>query len=394
MLRIILFLAAMFITGFLIVQENWNISIGAFGYEITISTVLLILIIVILVYLIYLVKKPFTWICGIKNKMARSHLIKKEAYLTFALKTILDQDNESIRTILNQKKEMLGKDDIKHSLLDALFSPTPAIFEQLMHQKETELAGIRGLFLEAKKQGDLKEADKLLKKAEKNYPHVYWILTNHFDIQVLQNDWQNALDTLEQMKKGKLIQKDAYQLQKATLLFKIGKIKEAYELDKTNPAIAIAYAKEIPTKAADILIDSWQKTPCWETYEAYKRFFENQSAEKQLKAVYKLVNKNPDFRISLIAIADTAIRVELWREAKETLTAYLNSYPLTSQIATMMATITREGWHHEPEAKEWEQKATEAEDKFGWMCTACNHKTTSWDACCPHCNAIGTIKYR
>lgn len=394
MLKIILFLAAMFVTGFLIVQENWNVSISAFGYEVTVSTVLLVLLIAFLVYLAYLIKKPFTWICGIKDKMARSHLIKKEAYLTFVLKTILDQNNDSIRAVLNQKKGMLQKDDIKHLLILALFDPSPVVFEQLMNQKETELAGIRGLFLEAKKQGDLKEADKLLSKAAKNYPHVSWIISDRFEVQTLQSKWENALETLETMKKEKLISKEAYQIQKACLLFKTDKIKEAYELDKTNPAIAIAYAKETPGKAADILISSWHKTPCWETYEAYKTLFNNQSATKQLKAVHKLVSKNPDFRISLIAVADTAIQAELWREAKENLEVYLNSYPLTRQVALMMATIAREGWHHEPEAKEWEKKAVEAEDMHGWMCTACNHETSIWDAFCPQCNAIGTIKYR
>lgn len=394
MLKIILFLIAMFVTGFLIVQENWNVSISAFGYEITISTVLLVLMVAVLIYLVYLIKKPFAWICGIKNKMARSHLIKKESYLTFVLQTILDQNNASVQMILNQKKGMLEKNDIKHLLLTALFNPSTNIFEQLMHQTPTELAGIRGLFLEAQKQGDLKEADKLLTKAFQKNPHVSWVIISRFDIQTLQNDWENALITLETLKKEKLITKEQYIQRKACLLFKTGKIKEAYELDKTNPAIAIAYAKEVPNKAADIFIASWQKAPCFDTYLAYRKLIAALPAAKQLKAVQKMVSKNPTCRLSLIALADIAIQAELWREAKENLEVYLNSYPLTEQVALMMATITREGWHHEPEAKEWEKKAIETQDKTGWFCTTCTHETIEWDIACPHCNAIGAIKYR
>ncbi len=394
MLKIILFLAAMFVAGYLIVQENWNITIMAFGYEITISTVLLIIIGIIFMYLISLIKKPFSWICRIKNKRTHNNLIKKEAYLTFVLQTLLDENNKSQQIILNKKKGLLKKNDVKHLLLQALFEPKPAVFEQLMNQKETELAGIRGLFLEAKKRGDVKEADKLLSKAIKTYPNVSWVSKNLFEIQMLQNDWKNAEQTLETLKKEHLISKEEYCVQKAGVLFKTDKLKEAYKIDPSNPAIAIAYAKKNPTKANTILIDAWKTTPCWEIYLAYKELYKNEPTGKQLKAVQKLVSKNPSFRISLIAVADTAIQAELWREAKENLEAYLKSYPLTKEVALMMATVSRDGWHHEPEAKEWEKKAVEAEDKFGWMCTSCNHETTAWDISCPQCNAIGSIKYR
>ena len=188
MLKLILFMIAMFATGFLIVQENWNITISAFGYEVTLSTVLLIVLIAIGIYLLRLIKKPFLYLFGFKNRRATSHLIKKEAYLTFVLETILDQNNESIARIQKQKTGIFQKKDIKHLLLNALFNPSKEVFEELSKHKETELAGMRGLYFEAKKSGNLKEAEIILSKAERPYPNVFWVIHESYDIAILQND--------------------------------------------------------------------------------------------------------------------------------------------------------------------------------------------------------------
>lgn len=394
MLKLILFMIAMFATGFLIVQENWDVTIAAFGYEVTLSTVLLIVLLTLCVYLFRLIKKPFLYLFGFKNRRATSNLVKKEAYLTFVLETILDQNNESISRILKQKGGLLQKKDIKHLLLNAFFNPSKETFEELSKHKETELAGIRGLYFEAKKSGNLKEAEIILSKAERSYPNVFWVIQESYDIAVLQNDADKALFLLDELLRLKQISKEDYIHQKAALYFIKGKIKEAYQLNKICPAFAVAYAKENKENAQNILITSWNKEPSWEVYETYMNLFKDQPAEKQLKMVNKLIAKNKEFRISLLALADTAIRNEKWRLAKETLTAYLQSYPLTKKVAYMMAQVSRLGWHHEQEAKEWEQKAIETEDKYGWTCLNCSQSTSEWSAICPHCNKVGKITYR
>ncbi len=394
MLKLILLMIAMIVTGFLLVHENWNITLIGFGYEITLSTVLLIVIIAIFFYLLSLIKKPFTYLFGFKNRRIASHLVKKEAYLTFVLETVLDQNNLSVNRILKQKKGLFQKKDIKHLLLSALFNPNKSVFEELSKTKETELAGLRGLYLIAKETGNIKEAEHLLDKARQNYSSVFWVLKESFEIATLQNDWSEALTLLEKLFLLKQVSKEEYTNQKAALLFAQGKIKEAYALDKTNPAIAISYAKENKERAKSILITSWNKEPSWDVYEAYFSLIKTLPIEKQLKEIQKLISKNKEFRISLIALADTAIKLEKWRLAKETLTAYLQSYPLTKKVAYMMADVSRKGWHHEQEAKEWEQKALETEDKYGWMCLSCNQKIHEWSPICPHCNHIGNITYR
>ncbi len=392
MLRFILFVTALIIGGYLMIQENWRISITAFGYEVTLSVVLLALMILFVYYALHLFKQPFVWLFKIPERRHRKRQLKKESFLTFVLQTVLDGNDESIQAILNKKQTLLAKDDVKHLLLQALFQPDRTVFERLAERPETALAGWRGLLNEALETGDVRTAEKVLTLATNAYPKVGWILTEQLRLQVLQNDWAGVLDTLDALKKAKRIDKDAYAVQRAAALFKLGRIKEAFDLDKANPAIALAYAKAEPKKAASILEKAWAQTPCQEIYAAYRTLFKDETPARQVKAVEKLVATNPAARQSLIALADSTIDVQMWGMAKEYLDVYLDAYPLTPRIAQMMADVERGGWHHETEAAEWDEKAkTAVATPDGWVCAACHHETSEWDAACPQCNAFCTI---
>jgi uncharacterized membrane-anchored protein len=161
------------------------------------------------------------------------------------------------------------------------------------------------------------------------------------------------------------------------------------------PEVAAARLKSIKGNGAKtILIASWNKEPSWDVYLAYYELIKTLSPEKQIKAIQKLISKNKEFRISMLALADIAIKTENWRLAKETLESYLQSYPLTKKVSILMAEVARRGWHHEQEAKEWEEKGLETDDKYGWTCLNCHQKNVQWHPTCPHCNKIGQIVYR
>lgn len=394
MLKLIIFIASLILIGFLIVHDNWMITLSGFGYEITVSTVLLGTLVILLFYGIHLIKLPFMWLSGVRSKITVSHYAKREAYLARVLHAVLANDTDVMQSLMKQKKSLFSKQDKKHLLVAGLIDPHTDIFEEMSKNPETELAGLRGLYLEAQKKGDVKEQDKILQKAVENYPNVHWVMQAQFDLQILQNDWEEALKTLDILKKHQLVTKDAYIKGKAGLLFKTGHFVEAYALDKTNPQFAISAAQVNPKKAADILLDSWRITPAKEVYMAYMDLFKNETAVKQMKAVKKLISNNPTGRQALLVLADTSIRLELWQDAKETLQIYIASYPLTKEVAELMATVIREGWHHPEEAREWEQKAIESEDNSGWLCAKCGQKTYEWQMTCPHCQTFDSILYQ
>ena len=311
-----------------------------------------------------------------------------------ALKTVLDRNSENTQKLLKQKNNFFDKKSDENYVLEALFAPTPHVFEQLIHREKTELAGIKGLLGYARERGDYAEIGRLLQKAFAKHPNEIWIHEELWMVQTLQSDWSESLKTLEVLKKTGSVDKNEYLKRKACVLLKLGKVDEAYKLFPQSPEAAIAFATENPQKAEKVLIALWEKEPCWDAFLLFKKTIQGEKPAKQMKLVEKMVKYNPEHRLSLLAVARVALDNEMWGVAKEKLTTYLEMYSLTSMAARMMAEAERKGWHHEEGAKAWEEKAVNAPNEMGWGCSACGHMTGGWDAVCPKCNAFDAIRYK
>ena len=332
MIKFIFILASIFIVGFFIVHDTWMVTITAFDFEVRTSILTVIVAYLLMLYLWHLIKKPFQWITGCKNWWEKRKQTKKEAYLFLALKTVLDHDTNAIKQLLKQKNTFFDKKSDENYIIEALFDPSTHIFEHLMHRENTELAGIKGLLEYAKNTGDISEASRLLQKAADKHPNEPWIQEALWNIQVSQNDWNESLNTLDILKKKGCIDKDKYTRQKALVFLKLGRVKEAYQLMPDQPETAIAYAESEPKKAQDIISDLWKKEPCWSAFPIFQRTISAEAPAKQMKAVEKLVKYNPSHKLSLLALAQTALSLEMWGVAKEYLTTYINMYPLTVSV--------------------------------------------------------------
>ena len=393
MLKMFLIVTGFILVVFLAMDDSYNFSIRALGYEFTFSIALLIVGIVLFFYVLHLIKKPFGWLRNYHIRRFQKNIVKKENFLTYVLTTILDKNDLSIQTIYKKEKSLFAKGTTQQLLLEALFSPSDSVFEMLKNKKETELAGMRGLFLSAKQKGDIDTQNQILEVARNLYPHVLWILQQQLELQLLQNDWQNALETIEKLHKHNGITQDDYRKKRACILFSLSRFKEAFSLTPENPMMAWAYAQSDPHKAEDILKESWNNTPSWQTYELYYNLIKNENSARQMKLIEKFTAKNPSSKLSLLAVSDTAMKNHLWGVAKETLQSALNAYETTKQMAEMMAFLERNGWHHEEAAREWDQKALSLGNVQPWTCQNCNHTSSEWTAACPICNMCGQIMY-
>lgn len=394
MLKIFLICAGVILIGLLMMDDTNNLSVTAFGYEYTFSAVLLIIGILSLMYLFSLIKKPFGWIKNYKTYRFQKNLLKKENFLTFVLTTVLDKNNVSEKIIMDKEKSLFAKGSTEQLLFEALFHPTDAVFDKLKNNKASELAGMRGLFLSAKEKGDIDTQTQILETASTLYPTVLWIEQERLNLFLLQNDWQNALPTLEKLYKQKAIQKEEYTKLKACILYGLKQYKQAFDLTPDNPPMAWAYAQNVPNKAEDILKKSWSLTPTWETYERYYELIQNETPAVQMKRIQKLTASNSGTKLSLLAIADVAMKNHLWGVAKEHLQNAMNAYETTRQMALMMADLEKNGWHHEEAEKQWKKTADSLETHLPWICTHCHHKTNDWYNICPVCNTCGGLTHQ
>ena len=391
MIRFIFILISVFTVGFFIVKDTWMVTVQGFGYELKASVLILIVGVLLFLYLLHLLKKPFGWWGRYQNWSTKRHQDQKEAYLMLALKTVLDQNSESEKQLLKQKNKFFDKKSDENYILEALFNPTAHTFEQLLHRENTELAGIRGLLGYAQKDGNWQEAERLLQKAAEKHEKEPWIWNALWTVQILQNDWYDALNTLERLKKQGQVDKPEYEKRKSLLLLKLGQVTEAYQLNPDHQAIVLAYAKAEPQKADKLIRHLWAKNPCMDAFEIYWQTISDEKQSKQTKAIDKLIHENPKHRLSLLALIETAVRQESWGPAKGYLSDYMAMYPLSFQVARLMAEVERQGWHHTEEAQKWELKALDTPSEKGWVCSVCGNRTDTWEIVCPACNTFGEI---
>ncbi len=357
MIKILSVIALIAVCAYFALQGVWMMQVTAFGYEVSFSALVLIAAFIILLYLLDLFSKPFEWMRNYRMGKSLKNAKKETTFWQLVLTTVLDRNDTQQAIVLKQCKTICKKNALDGLLIEALFNPNTAVFEKLMDTPQTRLAGLRGLILEAEKAGDWTAQGKLLTQAVAEYPTVSWLLRHLLVVQLMQDNPAEALETLEKLSDKKWIQKDRYTIQKAEILFRLKRYKEAFSLTPDNPMIALAYAKSEPKKAADILKKAWSLTPDWDVYEAYRTAIAVLPAQKRVKEMNAFLQSNAAGGLYLVAMANEAVQESEWAIAKENLETYLNGYPLTRQVALMMAKIEGDGYHHAERAREWIQKS-------------------------------------
>lgn len=91
-------------------------------------------------------------------------------------------------------------------------------FKEMLKHKDTELVGLRGLLAQAIKDGDREAALELAKKAYFRRPNAPWVLTTLFELQTEARRWQEALGTVNDMARQKLLDAPTANRRRAILL--------------------------------------------------------------------------------------------------------------------------------------------------------------------------------
>lgn len=391
MSKLLLWVIFFAILVILIMNDTWRLTLNTADYTISISFVMAMFFWGCLLWFFSLFKKPFQWWQRFQNFKTRKHHEKVSEYLSEVLTAFLSHHTENNSKLIHKAEQLYGLDSKEVLLVSALLQPQTNIFQSLnaSETETTKLAGIYGLVQEAEAAGNFEQINELLQQIPPALTNTPWVSQVKMRLALHQSDWSEALRLLESSKR--YLSKKKYLSQKACLLLKLGKIKEAYKTDSHHPAIALAYAQFNPKKALKILKKAWAITPGWPLYLAIKKNIQNLPEAKQIKILLDITRSKRDERVSLLARADMDMTFQNWTRAKENLENYLRGYPLTRQVADMMAAIERKGWHHEQIAQEWERKSVEAEDDTLWMCSECNHAVNEWQVLCPYCNAFDSL---
>jgi HemY protein len=283
------------------------------------------------------------------------------------------------------------------------------IFEAMLSSPDTELLGLRGLFIEAQREGEREAARQFAERALKLNPKLGWPMEALFDLQCRAEDWQGALDTLAVGQRHNLVGKAVANRRRAVLLTAQAQGSEDAAADKALelareahrlapdlvPAAAIAgrvlAAQGNTPRAARVLLKTWRLAPHPDLAAAYAYARPGDSPRDRLNRVRHLARLTPYDNEGPVALAITAIEAREWDEARKALEPLLEGR-LTQRVATLMARIEGEQHGHTGRVREWLARAVNAPRDPAW--TADGVVSDRWAPVSPVTGALDAFRWR
>ena len=256
-------------------------------------------------------------------------------------------------------------------------------FEAMLEKPETELLGVRGLFLEAKRDNNEAAARALAEQAVKRDPKLAWGVSALLDIQARSGDWDEALNTLAIARQNGHVDVDMTNRRRAVLLTAEARETEAFNPDKAlrlaNEALRLApslvpaaeiagrlFASKGEVRAASRqLVRTWKLSPHPDLATAYAFAKPGLSPKDRLKRVEYLAGLTPGDIEGAIAVADAAVEAQEWQQARDALAPYLEDQP-PARICAAMARIEG-GSGDKGREREWLARAVRVPRDRAWI---------------------------
>ena len=283
------------------------------------------------------------------------------------------------------------------------------IFEAMLGTPDTEQLGLRGLFLEAEREGEREAALQFAERAMALNPQLGWPTEALFDIQCKNGNWEGALQTLAVARRHNHIERAVADRRRAVLL-----TAQAQQLEEHNPERAMTLALEahnlahdlVPasaiagrilaakgntSRAAKVLQRTWKRSPHPDISTAYAYARIGDSPRDRLERVRHLAALRPHSLESAIAVASAAIEAHDWPIARGALESQLANAP-TQRICTLMARIEAEQHGDKGRVREWLARAVNAARDPAW--TADGVVSEHWAPVSPVTGALDAFAWR
>ena len=282
-------------------------------------------------------------------------------------------------------------------------------FEAMLDRPETELLGLRGLFLEARRSNDNEAARALAEQAVKRDPKLGWGVNALFDLQARAGDFEGALDTLAIARTNNHVESDIALRRRAVLL-----TAEAREAEAANPDKALTLASEalrlapslVPAaeiagrilasrgesrQASRVIARTWKLSPHPDLAVVYAFAKPGDAPRERVKRVKYLAGLTPDDVEGPIAVAAAAIEAHEWEEARDALAPYLDGRP-PARICTLMARIEAGEQGDKGREREWLARAVRAPRDRAWI--ADGYVSDRWLPVSPVTGAVDGFEWK
>ncbi len=274
--------------------------------------------------------------------------------------------------------------DAQADLIEGKYDEARRKFEAMARDPETRELGLRGLYIEARRQGAYEAAQQYAEDAAEKAPYLPWAAQATLENRCRNGQWDDAIRLLDQQKAAGVIERGEAERLKAVLLTaKAGEklesdpvgaredAKHALKLAKSLVPAALIAAKSYLRednlrKAATVLEPVWKTDPHPQIAELYVRARSGDTAIDRLKRAERLESLKPNNIESLFAVAQAALDAKEFAKARAKAEAAARIEPRES-IFLLMADIEEAETGDQGRVRYWMAQALRAPRDPAWV---------------------------
>jgi HemY protein len=244
--------------------------------------------------------------------------------------------------------------------------------------------GLRGLFVEAKRRGDMQAARAFADDAVRRSPSLAWANDALLDFHVQAGDWHAARTAVERRAALRLADKAEARRQRAVLLAaealqaRDGEpekaLAAALEAVKLSPSLTPAAAlagrmlseRGDVRKASKLLEAAWKEAPHPDIAAAYLDARPGDSALDRLNRAQTLTKLRPSDPESVLALTGAAIQAREFQKARDALKPLLAG-GASVRACLLMAELEEAEHGGAGRVREWLARATRAPRDAAWV---------------------------
>ncbi len=302
-------------------------------------------------------------------------------------------------------------------------------FNHMLARPDTEFLGLRGLLLQAGREGDSAGALAYAKRAAELRPDSSWVQRALFELSVKSGLWGEAETALRRAVRRGAIERDIGARHRAAILLRQsadaerrGFAVEARNLarkarraarDFVPAALRLAALESDGGRkraARRVLERAWRSAPHPQLAAAYGGLLAGDGGEAEGQAdsaalaraqgLERLVAMHPDHPESHLAVAEAALDARLWGEARSRLDKARACYEgsrsqdgAPARLYRLWARCEEEGNGDTAAAAKYLSLAGEAAADDRWICQGCGHGFATWSAACPQCQSFDSLAW-
>lgn len=283
------------------------------------------------------------------------------------------------------------------------------IFQEMTEDPQTRIAGLRGLYVEAEREGESEAAYLIAERAREEAPATPWAARALLRHQTAAADWDGALKTLAGAADGRVLDKRTARRQRAVILTAKALDREDGDPDAARAAALEAHelapdlvpaavvAGRLSSRQGDIrratrvLETTWKAMQHPDIAEAYAHVRTGDSASDRLKRAEALFRMRPQSDEGRLAVARAAIEARDFARAREVLAPVLTSRPTQRALMTM-AELEEAETGDRGRAREWMARAVRAPRDPVW--TADGLVLPRWAPASPLTGRLDTVEWK